>query len=141
MTRSRKGVVSLIGLMTVLFFVLLLSTAFVEEKKNAINNEEEKNASDISAMKVGKDPDGGLRRPTPAEEKKLNAEMQKTLAKYPKHNAKQKADGSISLVVAPHAFNAMVAHKAADGTIHLNCTDQDGHAAATPQMKDEMPEE
>lgn len=134
MTQFRKGVVPLIGLMTVLFFVFLLSTAFVEEEKDT-NKENE--SADVSAMKVAKDKDGALRPLTPAEEKKLNAEMQKALAKYPKHNAKQKDDGTISLVVAPHTFNAVVAHKGPDGKIHLNCSDETVHT----QAEEELPEE
>ena len=136
MTRSTPGVVSLIGLMTVLFFVFLISTAFVQEEKNT---KEKESPANSSAMKAGKDPDGSIRRPTPAEEKKLNAELQKTLAKYPKQNAKQKADGSLSLVVAPHSFHAAVAHKGADGKVHLNCSDEAGHETTqvAPEKKSE----
>ena len=135
MKRFTKGVVSLIGLM---FFAFLLSTAFVEDAKETKTDKPSTNAS---AMKAGKNNDGSLRRTTNAEDKKLDAELQKTLSKYPKHTAKKKDDGSLALVVAPHSMNASVAHKGPDGKLHLNCSDAAAHTATKAQTTEELSEE
>ena len=92
-------------------------------------------------MKVGNDPDGGLRPPTKAEENKLNAELKKTLDKYSKHSPKQKQDGSLSLVVAPHGIHASVGHIGPDGKVHMNCSDIVNHLPTNVETKEELPEE
>ena len=142
MAQNKFGVVSLIGLLTVMFLVFLVSTAFVEEKNNTKTKPVSQNSSaGMSAMKVGKDSDGSLRPPTTAEENKLNAELKKTLDKYPKHNPKQSSDGSISLVVAPHRIHAAVAHVGPDGKLHLNCSDDQAHVDLSVQPKEELAKE
>lgn len=140
MTQNKIGVVSLIGLLTIVFVVFFVSTAFVEEKKNTKTTPKSATAG-FSAMKVAKDADGTLRRPTQAEENKLNAELKKTLDKYSKHSPKKNTDGSISLVVAPFNLNAAVAHVGPDGKLHVNCSDQSGHVKTNIQAKEELPKE
>lgn len=146
MTQNNTGVV-FIGLLTMVFFIFFVSTAFVEEKvkkntkpKNNVSTTEKSSAS-LPAMKVGKDADGSVRPPTRAEENKLNAELKKTLDKYQKHSPKQNPDGSLSLVVAPHHMNVTVAHIGPDGKVHLNCSDESGHIKTNVQTKEELPEE
>jgi len=142
MTRNKTCVRSFIGLLTIMFFVFILSAAIAEEKENKKTEpaSEEKSAG-LSGIKVGKDPDGAERPLTKAEENKLNAELKKTLSKYSKHSPKQKEDGSFSLVIAPHSMHATVAHTGPDGKIHYNCTDADGHVNTNPETKEELPEE
>lgn len=77
-----------------------------------------------SASKTGANPDGTLRPVTPAEEKKLNAALLKTLSHYQKHQPEKKADGSLSLVVAPFSLSAVVAERTSDGKIVIGCTDE-----------------
>lgn len=141
MAQNKFGVVSLIGLLTVMFFVFLVSTAFVEEKNTKTKPVSKNSSAGTSAMKVGQDPDGSVRLPTRAEENKLNAELKKTLDKYPKHNAKLRSDGSTSLVIAPHRFHASVAHVGPDGKLHLNCSDDQAHVELSVQPKEELAEE
>jgi hypothetical protein len=139
MTRNNTGVVSTIGLLTMVFFVFFLAAAIAEDKENT-KKEPEKTSSGVSGMKVGKDPDGATRPPTKAEENKLNAELKKTLDKYSKHSPKQQQDGSLSLVVAPHRIHASVAHVGPDGKVHMNCSDGN-HVQTNIQTKEELPEE
>lgn len=142
MAQNNAGVVPIIGLMTMVFFVFFISAAIAEDpektKKEPVS---EKTSSGLSGVKVGNDPDGGLRPPTKAEENKLNAELKKTLNKYSKHSAKQKEDGTISLVVAPHSIHASVAHVGPDGKVHLNCSDDINHVQANVETTEELAEE
>jgi hypothetical protein len=142
MAQNKFSIVPLIGLLTVMFFIFLVSTAFVEEKNNTKTKPGSENSSaGMSAMKVGKDSDGSLRMPTHAEENKLNAELKKTMDKYPKHSPEHRPDGSISLVVAPHRIHAAVAHVGPDGKLHLNCSDDQAHVKLSVQPKQELAEE
>ncbi|MGH9856745.1 MAG: post-PEP-CTERM-1 domain-containing protein [Acidobacteriota bacterium] len=138
MAQNKSRVVSMIGLLTMVFFVFFLGAALAEDEKNTKKEPVSKKASSgPSAMKIGKDPDGATRPPTRAEENKLNAELKKTLNKYSKHSPKQKQDGTLTLVVAPHRIHASTAHVGPDGKVHLNCSDAANHL----QTKEELPEE
>ena len=140
MTQNSTRVVSIIGLLTMVFFVFFISATLAEDKENAKKEPvTEKTTSGVSGMKVGNDPDGATRPPTRAEENKLNAELKKALAKYSKHNPKQQQDGSISLVVAPHRIHASVAHVGPDGKVHTNCSNHLNELNVKP--KEELPEE
>ena len=142
MAQNNTGVVSSIGLLTLVFFVFFISAAIAEDKENTKKEPVSKNTSSgVSGMKAGVDPDGGIRPPTRAEENKLNAEMKKTLDKYSKHSPKQKQDGSLSLVVAPHRIHASVAHIGPDGKVHMNCSDNLDHLQTQIETKEELPEE
>ncbi len=139
MTQNKRSVVSF--LLTMVFFVFSVTASFAEEKKSSKTPTNKKSSAGVSAMKAGKDDDGAVRPPTPAEENKLNAELKKTLNKYSKHNPKQNVDGSISLVVAPFLMHAAVANNGPDGKLHLNCTDDSSHIKINAQQKVELPEE
>ena len=142
MTQNNTGVFSIVGLLTMAFFVFFISAAIAGDKEN-IKKEPvtAKASSGTSAMKVAKDPDGAIRPPTRAEENKLNAELKKTLDKYSKHGPKQKQDGTLSLVVAPHSIHASVAHVGQDGKVHLNCSDDVNHLQTNVQATEELAEE
>jgi hypothetical protein len=135
-----------------LILTLLITPTFViaadekNDSKTKPNAKNKKPTSTVSASKVAKDPDGALRKTTPAEERKLNEELQKTLAKYPKRAAKKKADGSTSLVIAPHAISVSTAHREPDGTIKLNCSQHHEKSGKIPvktakSNTEELPEE
>jgi hypothetical protein len=137
MAQNKSRVVSMTGLLTMVFFVFFLAAAFAEDQENTKKEPSKKASSGPSAMKTAKDPDGATRPPTRAEENKLNAELKKTLNKYSKHSPKQKQDGTLTLVVAPHRIHASTAHVGPDGKVHLNCSDAANHLP----NKAELPEE
>ena len=124
--------IKVIGLALVLVLVFLVTPGLVEEAgksnpKRKITQTRNTDGSTTSkaglaASKIGIDPDGAVRPITPAEERKLNAEFLKTLSHYQRHQPKQRADGSLSLVIAPYSLNASVAHRTADGKIEVGCT-------------------
>lgn len=147
MRHLRNSVKSIAGLAIVLLFTFFLSPAFVqdgnqeEKKSKSTSPEEQTTTSALPSVKVGKDPDGAVRPTTPAEENKLNAELKKTLAKYPAHSAKVNPDGSISLVVAPHYLGVAIATVSADGTLKVNCSEADHDSHKTATHKHQLPEE
>jgi len=131
MVEYRTKPIKVVGLAVALAFVFLVTSGMVNAEKSdpkskttdEKNGYTEKTATlGLSTSKAGIDPDGGIRPVTPAEEKKLNAEFLKTLSHYHKQSPKYKADGSVSLVIAPYSLSASVAHRTADGKIEVDCT-------------------
>jgi len=147
MKQWRNSAIPIASLAVVLILTLFLSPAFAEdssrdeEKSKSTSTTEQKMTNTLPSVKVGKDPDGAVRPTTPSEENKLNAELKKTLSKYPPHSAKQHPDGSISLVIAPHNLGVAIATVGPDGTVNVQCSDADHDALKTTTHKHELPEE
>lgn len=129
----RSKLIPIVGLAIVLVLAFLATPALVKDADKPdtkMNSSQTKKANSVSkdqkeslaASKVGGEPDGGTRPVTPAEEKKLNAEIKKTLSHYQQHQVKQKADGSLSLVVAPFSLSTAVAHVTKDGKLEIDCS-------------------
>jgi hypothetical protein len=141
-----------LGLSLILIVAFLVTPGLVKAAGKPEPKSKSKQTSDAdvgnttSASKTGTAPDGTLRPVTPAEEKKLQAEILKTLSHYRKHQPKKNADGSLSLVVAPFSLSASVAERTADGKIKIDCTQDLQNPAlqtqkATAKNNSEIPPE
>jgi len=98
-------------------------------EKKQTTKEKVATPSPLPGVKVGRDPDGGLRPTTPAEDQKLINDYKKNAKGFQKHQAKIDPNGTISLVVAPEFVRMSVVRKAADGSLVFDCVDTPEKAA------------
>jgi len=140
MIKYRSKMISVVVVAVIFVLAFLATPALVKDAdksdaKTKSAQTKKADSSSLVASKVHGDPDGGTRPVTPAEEKKLNAEIQKTLSHYQQHQVKQRPDGSLSLVIAPFSMIATVAHVTKDGKLEIDCENVQNSGQKVQQAK------